>query len=312
MPGNADVKILLNPNGSELAIGTGFLQQCFGSRWTDAMYRWYLQRPFAGEPTDRLILTDGTRALAGCGLAYRRLRLPDGIVQPVSIVVSAATLPDQRGRGYYAQILHAAIERSAQRHCTALLGFVTADNPTGRGLQRLGATAVPSTYLVSPRSPRFHRTALLQIRAATPTIGWPTRADTRARDSSPAVHFYYPEAAMWRSQMLERPHTVEALHVGTSCRALLECAGDTDRLQWFDGPDRERPAAIAALAARAFRAQRRFFTYSTRKEDSAAAPRLGLRAHPGFLMALAVEARHLPLVRGWASLAWDVQSGDRL
>jgi len=309
--GDTELKILLNPAGS--ADGDAdFLARCFGTRWTQAMYRWYMQRPFLGEPPDRLILVDAERVVAGCGLAYRLLRTPDALVHRVSVVVAAATLPDERGRGYYARVLQAAAERSAVRGCTALLGFVTADNATGRGLRRLGATAVPSAYIVSPGIARFHENGLLRVCGAKVTPGWSESVGMRLRRAPLQASFHYPAPGDWRAQMVDRPCPVLALRVGTTCRALVECVGDTDRLQWLDGDARERVAAIRAIAVHAQRRRQRFFMYSTRPDEFAAARRLGLCVRPGFMMALAPAGRHEPTVHAWAALSWHVQSGDRL
>jgi len=310
MSGDTELRILVNPQGMNADIGVCFLARCFGTRWTEAMYRWYLQRSFAGESPDRLILMDGERVVAGCGLAYRLLRTPDGTVHPVSIVVAAGTVPGERGRGCYARVLQAAVDRSALRGCTAVLGFVTADNATGRGLRRLGATAVASAYIASPGVARIPGTAILRLCSANGADGW----HASARLSSPPLQagFHYPDVNAWRSQMVDRPHPVRSLRVGTTCRALIECVGDTDRLQWLDGNPRERLAAIRAIAAHAHRRKRHFFMYSTRPGDAAVARRLGLVATPGYMMALAPQTRHEPTVRGWAALPWHVQSGDRM
>jgi len=312
MSGDSELRILVNPQGMNADIGVRFLARCFGTRWTEAMYRWYLQRSFNGETPDRLILMDGERVVAGCGLAYRLLRTPDRTVHLVSIVVTAGTVPGERGRGCYARVLQAAVDRSALRGCTALLGFVTADNATGRGLQRLGATAVPSAYIASHGVSPVPGTAILRLCTATVTDRWPARADARLRSTSVQAGFHYPDVNTWRSQMVDRPHCVQSLRLGATCRALIECVGNTDRLQWLDGDQRERMAAIRAIAAHAQRRKRDFFMYSTRPGDAEAARRLGLVARPGYMMALAPQTQHEPTVRSWAALPWHVQSGDRM
>ena len=312
MSGDSELRILVNPQGMNADIGVRFLTRCFGTRWTEAMYRWYLQRSFNGETPDRLILTDGERVVAGCGLAYRLLRTPDGTVHRVSIVVTAGTVPGERGRGCYARVLRAAVDRSGLRGCTALLGFVTADNATGRGLQRLGATAVPSAYIASHGVSPVPGTAILRLRTATVTDRWPARADARLRSTSVQAGFHYPDVKTWRSQMVDRPHSVQSLRLGATSRALIECVGNTDRLQWLDGDQRERMAAIHAIAAHAQHRKRHFFMYSTRPGDAEAARRLGLVARPGYMMALAPQTQHEPTVRSWAALPWHVQSGDRM
>jgi len=312
MSRDTELRIRRKPQGMNAEIGVGFLVRCFGTRWTEAMYHWYLPRPFGGESPDRLILMDGERVVASCGLAYRLLRTPDGALHRVGIVVAACTLPGERGRGCYARVLQAAVERSAARACTAVLGFVTADNPTGRGLRRLGATEVPSVYIASHGLARVPGAATLRLGSAKAVNGWPAHACARPLNPPVPAGFHYPDAGAWASQMVDRPHAVQALRVGATCRALIECVGDIDRLQWLDGDPRERVAAIRAIAAHAQRRKRHFFMYSTRPGDAAVARRLGLLARPGYMMALASESRHEPAVGGWATLFWHVQSGDRM
>jgi hypothetical protein len=311
MPRRAELKVLVNPEGVDADIGVRFVSRCFGARWTEAMYRWYLQRPFGGESPDRLAVLDGAHVVASCGLAYRLLRTPDSAVHRVAVMVAACTAPGERGRGCFARVLGAAVDRSALRGCSAVLGFVTADNATARALQRAGATAVASAYLGShPR--RAADVGTLRLRPARVTQRWPARAAARLDGSPPRAGFFYPDAGSWRAQMLERPHPVQALSVGTTCRALVERVGDTQRLQWLDCEPRERLAALRALVARAQRRGERFFMFSTQPGEVAAAGRLGLVTRPGYMMALAVAGRHEATVHAWAGLPWDVQSGDRM
>src|SRR5258708_4234371 len=255
---------------------------------------------------------DGERVVAGCGLAYRLLRTPDGTVHRVSVVVAACTDPGERGRGCYARVLGAAVDRSALRGCTAVLGFVTADNATGRGLQRLGATSVPSVYISSHGGTRVLGSVTLRLDRTHVAWGWPARAS--ARPGSPPLQggFHYPDESAWRSQMVDRPHPVLSLEVGATCRALIECVGDTDRLQWLDGAPRERAAAIRAIAAHAHRRKRQFFMYSTCPEDLTLAQRFGVISRARYMMALATQNPHDRTVGGWATLPWHVQSGDPL
>jgi GNAT superfamily N-acetyltransferase len=312
MSGDGGLRLLVNPPGIDAAAGAAFLARCFASPWTEAMYRWYLQRPFGGEAPDRLVLMDGERAVAGCGLAYRQLRTPDAELHRVSVVVAACTSPGARGRGCYARVLEAAVERSAARGCTALLGFVTADNATGRGLTRLGAEAIPSAYIVSRDRAPSPGAGTLRLRDAKAADDWPVRAAARGHAPAATAGFHYPDAGAWRSQMVDRPHGVESVRIGATCRAVIERAGDTERLQWLDGDARERLAAIRAIAVRARCRKRKFFMYSTCPHEAAAARRLGLATRPGYMMALALQAGQVSTVHHWAGLAWRVQSGDRM
>lgn len=312
MPGAARLRILVNPQDLDAEVGAEFLTRCFATRWTEAMYRWYLQRSFAAELPDRLILMEGARAVAACGVVYRQLRTQDGEVHRVGVALAGGTLPSARGRGHYARVLQAVVQRSAARGCSALLGFVTAGNTSGRGLTRLGATAIPSAYIVSRNRSPGPQTGILQLRDAEVADDWPLRAAARLRPPAAAAGFHYPDASAWRSQMVDRPEGVQSLRIGATCRAVIEQVADTDRLQWLDGDGRERLAAIRAVMARARRHGRKFFMYSTCPHETEAARRLGLMAHAGYMMVLPLEARHAATVRDWAGMSWQVQSGDRM
>ena len=313
MSGDTQLRILLDPPDLHADIGARFLTQCFGTPWTAAMYRWYLQRSFAGEASERLIMVDGERVVAAIALVIRLLRTPDETVRRVSVLVAGATLPGERGRGCYARVLQAALARSARRGCTAVLGFLPADNaPSRRGWLRLGAVGVASAYITSPGVARAHAGATLRLSGAMTTDRWPARASARLGRAPLQAGFHYPDFSAWASQMLDRPHRVQPLRVGATCRALVESVEETDRLQWLDGDPRERAAAIRALAAHAHRRRRQFFMYSTRCEDLAIAHRLGLLVRPGYMMIVAPEARHEATVRSLAALSWDIQSGDRM
>jgi hypothetical protein len=111
---------------------------------------------------------------------------------------------------------------------------------------------------------------------------------------------------------VDRPDGVQSLRIGATCRAVIERVADTDRLQWLDGDGRERLAAIRAVMTHARRHGRKFFMYSTCPHEVTAARRLGLAAHPGYMMALPLGARYAATVRDWAGMSWRVQSGDRM
>jgi len=312
MSGDRGLRILVNPKGLDADVGADFLTRCFGTPWSEAMYRWYMQRPFGGEAPDRLVLMDGERVVACCGIVYRLARTPDGTAHRISVIVAGGTLPGERGRGFFEQLLRATAARSALRGRTAVFGFAVADKSSARCFQRLGATGIASAYIASRGLLRAAGRSPLRICRATVTARWPARAAAHQHGPPPQAVFHYPDPGAWTSQMVDRPHPVEPLRIGSTCRALIECVGDTDRLQWLDGDPRERLAAIHAIAAQAQRRGRHFFMYSTRRDEVESVRRLGLVTRPGYLMALAAEARHEPTVRGWEALAWDLQSGDRM
>src|SRR5947208_16780497 len=114
------------------------------------MYRWYMQRPFDGEAPDRLVLMDGERVVACCGIVYRLARTPDGTAHRISVIVAGGTLPGERGRGFFERLLRATAARSAQRGRTAVVGFAVADQSSARCFN--GSAPQGSRAPTSPRA----------------------------------------------------------------------------------------------------------------------------------------------------------------
>jgi hypothetical protein len=307
------LKLLVNPLDIEAEIGIDFLVHCFDESWKPAMYQWYLQRLFHGEAPDRLVLLDGRRVLATAGIAYRQLRTPDGTIHRVGIMVAACVPPGERGRGRFSRLWKGAVNYCATRDCTALLGFVTADNASCLILRRARAVQIPSSYVISDDPPP-ESTAVAPDVADVAYGAWRDYADGALQDqcSTAVAGFHYPDVNAWRSQFIDRPHPVELLRVGDTSRAIIERVDETDRLQWLDGDPEDQGAAVAAIVERARRARRRFFMYSTTALPGSFLRGCGLKVRPGFMMAMATRAEHEPVVSSWATLPWRVQSGDRL
>jgi hypothetical protein len=313
MPNDNALRLLVNPPEMEAEIGVDFLARCFGESWNPVTYHWYLKRDFHGEAPDRLVLAEGRQVLATAGIAYRQLRTPDGTVHHVGIMVAACVPPRELGRGRFVRLWKGAVNYCATRDCTALLGFVTADNASCLILRRAGAVQIPSSYVISDDPPPEAPAVAREVADIT-YDAWREYADgaLQAQCSSAIAGFHYPDVNTWRSQFIDRPHPVELLRVGDTSRAIIERVDDTDRLQWLDGDPEDQGAAVAAVVARARRARRRFFMYSTTALPVSLLRDCGLKVRPGFMMAQATRTEHEPVVRSWAALQWRVQSGDRL
>jgi hypothetical protein len=313
MPNDSSLKLLVNPLDTEAEIGIDFLVHCFGESWKPAMHGWYLQRIFHGEAPDRLVLLDGRCVAATAGIAYRQLRTPDLTIHRVAIMVAACVPPHEQGRGRFSRLWKGAVNYCATRDCTALLGFVTADNASCLILRRARAVQIPSSYVISDDPPR-ESTVVAPDVAEVAYDAWRDYADRALRNqcSTAAAGLHYPDINAWRSQFIDRPHPVELLRVGDTSRAIIERVDETDRLQWLDGDVEDQSAAVAAIVERARRARRRFFMYSTTALSGSFLRGCGLKVRPGFLMAVATRAEHEPVVGSWAALPWRVQSGDRL
>ena len=313
MPDGNALRLLVNPPDMEAEIGVDFLARYYGESWNTVTYHWYLKREFHGEAPDRLVLAEGRQVLATAGIAYRQLRTPDGTVHHVGIMVAACVPPRERGRGRFVRLWKGAVNYCATRDCTALLGFVTADNASCLILRRAGAVQIPSSYVISDDPPP-EAPAVARGVADVAYDAWREYANCalQAQCSTAVAGFRYPDVNAWRSQFIDRPYPVELLRVGDTSRVIIERVNDTDRLQWLDGDPEDQGAALAAVVARTRGARRRFFMYSTTALSVSLLRECGLKVRPGFMMAKATRSEHELVVRSWAGLPWQVQSGDRL
>jgi hypothetical protein len=313
MPNDNALRLLVNPPDMEAEIGVDFLARCFGESWNPVRYHWYLKREFHGEAPDRLVLAEGRQVLATAGIAYRQLRTPDGTVHHVGIMVAACVPPRERGRGRFIRLWKGAVNYCATRDCTALLGFVTADNASCLILRRAGAVQIPSSYVISDDPPPQAPAVAREV-ADVAYGAWRDYADgaLHAQCSTAVAGFLYPDVNAWRSQFIDRPHPVELLRVANTSRAIIERVDETDRLQWLDGDPADQGTAVATVVTRARRARRRFFMYSTTALPVSLLRDCGLKVRPGFMMAMATRAEHKLVMRSWAGLQWRVQSGDRM
>jgi GNAT superfamily N-acetyltransferase len=316
--------VQINPAWLDRARYIEFLNQAFPGQWDASAYDWYVARGFNNQRSDILVRTDGERVLSGMTLCYRQIAVGGATLQ-IAILSAGATLAAERGRGHYAKMLQSALERCREKGCVAALGFVTRDNVSGHGLVRLGARAIPSFYMVSPKTPRAAHMANRRQLAAN-CSGPPLRRcdlistfESLARCRAPLsdtcgaqpAHFYYERADDWRQQFLRRPHTVRVLRLGHDAYAAIETVHETDRLQLLVCPARKRARHIADLAAASTAAGRKFFMYTLDPAEAAAARRAHLQIRAGYLMLQPTGVEQDQWHR-LASANWRVQSGDRM
>lgn len=305
------IHVELNPRWLDPASHIDLLNQGFPGHWNRAAYDWYIARPFRAVENDTLVVTDGCRILSVITLCYRQVGTDTSPPIDVAVMSSAATQSCERGRGHYGRLLQAARERALARGYAALLGFVTRDNVSAKGLAHRGARAIPSFYIVSvpgrgaARRPNGCRLALAAAEHAPAALA-------HGKSAPPGtVRFLYQCASDWRRQFLERPSLARVVRLTHDSLALLETVGETDRLQWLASPRDKVTASIARLANASAATGKRFFLYTLDPLIAAAARRIGFGARPGYLMLWPTGCRP----EAWSTLAnasWTVQSGDRL
>jgi GNAT superfamily N-acetyltransferase len=307
----ATIRVELNPEWLDPTRHIGLLNQAFPGQWSRPTYEWYITRPFRGVESDTFAVTDGHRALSVVTLSYRQVCGDANFPIDIGVIGSTVTLPSERGRGHYGRLLEAVRERAAMKGYAAIIGFVTRDNVSAKGLAHRGALAIPSFYIVSaPGSRPASRPARDGLARCAPerlTAAFAPREPSHP----PGMRFLYTSSGDWRRQFIDRPGPVRALRLAHDSVALVETVHGTDRLQWLACPREKVTEAIARLAGASAAAKRQFFLYTLDPLIAAAARRIGLGTRPGYLM-LWPTGHRTEHWSGLANASWTVHSGDRL
>lgn len=310
-------RIELNPRWLDRSSHIALLNQGFPGQWDGAAYDWYVARPFGGVANDTFVVSHHERALAAVTLCHRRVGIDGADASrriDVGVMSAGTTLRSEQGRGHYGRLLDAVREHACGKGYAALLGFVTRDNASAKGLFRRGARGIPSFYIVSVpgRGPRRRPLRDLTDRR-NPEHAAVSLASLARRESArmEGVRFLYERVDDWRRQFIARPNHVRTLRLAHDSVALLETVRGSDRLQWLAAPRAKITPSLASLASASAAAGRQFFMYTLDPLIAAAAKRIGLAIRPGYLMlwstGCAVEHCHTI-----TDSAWTVHSGDRV
>jgi GNAT superfamily N-acetyltransferase len=300
------IRSVLNPPDVESDYLV-WLNQCFVD-WGDAKtFAWCFRRPVCGRVPDLMVLRDGDAVLAGSGLTYRRVSMPNGSMLIVACMTGSWTLPAARRRGCFARIIDASLDLARERGCDLLLAYVTCSNPSCRQLTAAGARLLPSAYLVgAPKVPATAPACAIEALA----IGEPWRERTLACD---AAQYWY-EPSEWNGQFVERPARVIGLAVDGSSLAVVEAGNEFDRVLQLNSPNLAAyVAALQALRARSGMAGRKLFTFSVAPAVIRALEASGFAVTPGYVAALPVRRDTLAVLGpSWPHGAWWIENGDRM
>jgi len=284
------------------------LNLSFGGTWNRELFHWYMQRPFAGKSPDLAVLCVDGQPVSGAAVNYRQLRDPNVRVHDIGVISGAWTHPKARGHGYYTRVMRECAAHVSSSGCELLLGYVRADNDSSKGKITAGARMIPTAYVTS--------TAVSGDIAELPEV---TAETVSAEELHPlhSIHsaastgYHYATQDDWTAQILKRPGPVETLRIGSDAVAVVEQAGDTNRLQWLGAAEQARVACLSALAARASVAGRQFFAFCTGPVITQLGAVPGLRTQPGFITCLPTGTLSAAAENMLAGL-WDVHSGDRV
>lgn len=285
------------------------LQSCFGGWGGETEFDWYFRRPFDGAVADRFVIADDGEWIAGSAVSWRRLAEPDGTGRTIGIMTGSWTLPAARGRGCFAAIIEHSRQLSVERGADWLLAFVTRDNPSRRQLERAGSLMIPTDYLWSEEGAEAPGAAP----EARPVEPEPALLEAlwrrHAAQGQGRMRFLYDDPAAWAGQLVERPLPADLLRSEGLGAVLVERHSVFDRILATVplAPDKRLELACAVWA-RALRAGRRFFAFTSRPDEAAALREaFGLGGIPGFITLLPAAS---PMPE--AGLPWSVESGDRV
>jgi hypothetical protein len=284
-----------------------------------------------GQPhSDYILLSEGGETLAGSGVSYRQVLLPNDGEITVGIMTGSWTLPAARGRGFFSRIIKESVNITAARKGALLLAYVTADNPSCRALLRSGAATFPTSYFIRPPDAGEAKTSgetLAEVADISDKLinQWRQQYVGFAR-------FGYQAPDDWRSQFLYRPSRPRVLAANADEFVMIDEHGDTDRIVAYLGAEGTFPSGLLGAAlSRAASRGKKMFAFCSDPDLSKFCLAFGFTERPGFLT---VNVTDWPLlssrlrVKGpqpqgdsalvadpqspWFISGWRLQPGDRM
>lgn len=305
------------------------LNVCF-SGWGDGRsFEWAYKRAIHDQPaSDYLVLSEGGEVVAGSGITYRQLLLPDGAAITAGIMTGSWTLPAARGRGCFTQMIEESIQLAKLRGATLLLAFVTHGNPSCRQLQKSGAAQFVTSYLASQSCPSMS-TRDFDF-SEVPTIS-EQMVNRWIRARRGFACFGYPSVDDWYSQFVLRP-TRSLVLAGSDGFAILEERSDTYRVLAYLKPQADADLRfLNLLLSFAQKRGKSLSLFSTDETLAQECQAMGFLAKRAFITAHVVnwtklaEALAIPPadtmlphsviadpLSTWFLGKWRLQSGDRM
>jgi GNAT superfamily N-acetyltransferase len=201
------------------------LNACFPGWGGPSMYDWCFRRAVGGPPADLFVAEEAGRLIAGSATTYRIARRPGRAPEPIGCMTATWTLRAARGRGLFERLIEESRLQARRRGCRLLTAFAGTGKASRPGLLAAGAEAVEGAFLTSPAA---------EEQAGRREEAPPTMAETVAafagRRLAPGLSRLDYASEAWRGQMLDRPHSVERRRLTGGAVALIERAGEVDRL----------------------------------------------------------------------------------
>lgn len=199
------------------------LNLCFPGWGGSKMFDWCFRRRAGGPPADFFVAQDQAQLIAGSATTYRLAKRPGLAPEPIGCMTATWTLRAARGRGLFPQLIEASRRQARRRGCRVLIAFAGAGKASRPGLLAAGARAIEGAFLTSAGAGPVTASA----RPATPEETLAAFA-SRSSGSDAAKLIYEPDE--WRGQMIDRPWPVDLRKLDGGTIAVIERAGETDRL----------------------------------------------------------------------------------
>ena len=300
--------------------------------WGDQrVFDWaFLRQMYGQPPSDYILLSEGGEILAGSGVSYRQVLLPNAVPITVGIMTGSWTLPAARGRGFFSRMIEESVKVTASRRGALLIAYVTADNPSGHALLKSGAAAFSTSYFIRQADVAEAKTsaeALAEVDDISDKL-----INQWLQQYVGFAHFSYQIPDDWRSQFLCRPSRPRIFARNADEFVMIEEHGDTDRIVAYLGAEGKFPFdLLGAVLRRATSRGKKMFAFCSDSKLAKFCLASGFTMRPGFLtvnvadwqlLASALRVKDQPpgnsnaLVADpqspWFIGTWRLQSGDRM
>lgn len=277
------------------------LNLCFGG-WGDRLrFDWCFRRRTGAAAADVFVAESDDALVAGSATTYRLAQRTGPRPEPVGCMTASWTVRQARGTGLFADLIEQSRIHARRRGCRLLIAFAGAGKASRPGLLQAGAVPVEGAFLTSPGGPSDARPE-----RGSAGIEETIAAFERRRFDDDLSHYLY-EAEQWASQMLDRPGSIERRRLASGAIAVIERAGDADRLLDVScGNGSTFAEGVAEAASVSHASGRRLSAYSLDPDTIAALTARGFSTSPAWLYLMSTDARSLEDERWWFA------NGDRM
>lgn len=200
------------------------LNICFPGWGGSRMFNWCFRRQAGGPPADLFVVQEQEQLIAGSATTYRVAKRPGRPPEPIGCMTATWTLRRARGRGLFSQLIEESRTRARERGCKLLIAFAGAGKASRPGLIAAGAHPIEGALLTSSGGKSCGA-----VRSTISTLDEALAAFSNCRSTTGVAKLVY-RPNEWRGQMIDRPKPVELWRLKNGAIAIIERAGETDRL----------------------------------------------------------------------------------